>query len=217
MKRLSRRQLLHAAPWPWLAALPPPPGSRRRFGLRRPPGANQRIGIGAIGVGGRASLLLNQLPPDGRIVALCDCNLPTAEAFKAKQGASWPVLQNYRELLERKDIDAVIIATGEFQRVLPSMDACLAGKDIYAEKPLTLYIREGRALANTVRRCGRVLQVGTQQRSMAMNRVACERVRSGGLGRVSGSSGDETTLAPRMPPTSRFQEEIPPVCTGTCG
>ena len=146
--------------------------------------ANDRITVGAIGVGGRASLLLQQLPESAQIVALSDCNLPRAEAFKAKTNGDWPVYQDYRKLLDRKDIDAVIVATGEFQRVLPCIHACQAGKDVYAEKPLTLYVREGRALVDAVRRHGRVLQVGSQQRSMAMNRVACELVRSGGLGKV---------------------------------
>ena len=147
-------------------------------------GPNDQIRVGAIGVGGRASLLLQQLPESAKIVALCDCQLPRAEAFKAKAKESWPVYQDYRKLLDRNDIDAVIVATGEFQRVLPCIQACQAGKDVYAEKPLTLYVNEGRALVNAVRRYQRVLQVGSQQRSMAMNRVACELVRSGGLGKI---------------------------------
>jgi hypothetical protein len=148
------------------------------------PGANERVTVGAIGVGGRASLLLDQLPTDGQLVALCDCNVPRAEAFKAKRKGDWPVYQHYQKILERKDIDAVIIATQEFQRVLPSIHACQAGKDVYAEKPLTLYVREGRVLVDTVRKHGRVFQVGSQQRTMAMNRIACELVRTGGLGKI---------------------------------
>jgi predicted dehydrogenase len=148
------------------------------------PGANDRITVGAIGVGGRASLLLQQLPESAQIVALSDCNLPRAEGFKAKHKGNWPIYQDYRKILDRKDIDAVIVATGEFQRVVPCIHACQAGKDIYAEKPLTLYIREGRALVNAVRHYDRVLQVGSQQRSMEMNRVACDLIRSGRLGKV---------------------------------
>lgn len=158
--------------------------SRRTLAAPGQPGPNERIRVGAIGVGGRAALLLQQLPESAQLVALCDCNLPRAEAFKTKAGGAWPVYQDYRQLLDRQDIDAVIVATGEFQRVLPCIHACQAGKDVYAEKPLTLYLREGRALVDAVRRHGRVLQVGTQQRSMAMNRVACELVRSGRLGKV---------------------------------
>jgi predicted dehydrogenase len=140
--------------------------------------------VGAIGVGQRASLLLRQLPESAQIVALSDCNLLQADAFRPKQLRDVPFYQDYRRVLDRKDVDAVIVATGEFQRVLPCIHACQAGKDIYAEKPLSLYVREGRALVNAVRRYNRVLQVGTQQRSMEMNRVACELVRSGRLGKV---------------------------------
>src|SRR5665213_985334 len=115
------------------------------------PGANDRITVGAIGVGGRASLLLQQLPEGGQIVALSDCNVPRAEAFKSKAKGDWPIYQEYRKILDRKDIDAVIVATGDFQRVVPCIHACQAGKDVYAEKPLTLYVREGRALVDAVR------------------------------------------------------------------
>ncbi len=148
------------------------------------PGANSRLTVAAIGVGGRATLLLEQLPESAQLVALSDCNLARAEAFKAKKQGNWPIVQDYRRLLDRQDIDTVIVATGEFQRVVPCIHALQAGKDVYAEKPLTLYVREGRALVDAVRRHGRVLQVGSQQRSMAMNRVACELIRNGGLGRV---------------------------------
>lgn len=147
-------------------------------------GANEKIRVGAIGVGGRATLLLQQLPESAQIVALSDCNLARAQAYKANAGGDWPVYQDYRELLDRQDIDAVIVATGEFQRVLPCIHACQAGKDVYAEKPLTLYVSEGRALVNAVRHYGRILQVGSQQRSMEMNRIACELVRNGDLGKI---------------------------------
>ncbi len=146
--------------------------------------ASERIRVGAIGVGGRGSLLLMQLPESAELVAISDCNLPRAEEFKAKANGAWPIYQDYHKILDRKDIDAVIVATGEFQRIVPCIEACQAGKDVYAEKPLTLYIQEGRALVNAVRKYDRILQVGTQQRSMEMNRVACELVRNGGLGKI---------------------------------
>ncbi len=145
---------------------------------------SERIRIGAIGVGGRGSLLLQQLPESAELVALCDCNESRANDFKNKAKGNWPVYKDYHRILERKDIDAVIVATGEFQRVLPCIEACQAGKDVYAEKPLSLYIHEGRSLVQAVRRYDRILQVGTQQRSMEMNRVACEIVRNGGLGKI---------------------------------
>jgi predicted dehydrogenase len=145
-------------------------------------GQSDRIRVGAIGVGNRGRLLLEQLPPDAELVAICDCNLPQARSFKKQKGGGWKVYQDYRELLDRNDIDAVIIATGDFQRALPCIHACQAGKDVYAEKPLTLTVAEGRAVVDAARRHGRVFQVGTQQRSMTINRLACEFVRNGGLG-----------------------------------
>ena len=151
---------------------------------RSAPGPNEKLRVGAIGVGGRASLLLEQLPEGADIVALCDVNVPRAHAFREKKGAAWPVYVDYRRILDRADIDAVIVGTGEFQRVLPCIHACQAGKDVYAEKPLTLYVAEGRALVKAARRHERVVQVGTQQRSMEINRLACEFVRNGGLGKL---------------------------------
>ena len=151
---------------------------------RSAPGPNEKLRVGAIGVGGRASLLLEQLPEGADIVALCDVNVPRAHAFREKKGGSWPVYVDYRRILDRADIDAVIVGTGEFQRVLPCIHACQAGKDVYAEKPLTLYVAEGRALVKAARRHERVVQVGTQQRSMEINRLACEFVRNGGLGKL---------------------------------
>lgn len=145
---------------------------------------SERIRVGAIGVGGRAKLLLEQLPEGADIVALCDVNVPRAHAFRESKGASWPVYVDYRRILDRPDIDAVIVGTGEFQRVLPCIHACQAGKDVYAEKPLTLYVQEGRMLVKAARKTGRVVQVGTQQRSMEINRLACEFVRNGGLGKL---------------------------------
>lgn len=179
MPRLGRRSFLAAAGAVTIASVTP-------RGSAAPP--SDRIRVGAIGVGGRGRLLLDQLPEAAELVALADCNLPRAESYAkdhaAKHGGRLDVVQDHRRLLDRSDIDAVVVATGEFQRVLPCIHACQAGKDIYAEKPLTLTVHEGRALVKAVRRHDRVLQVGTQQRSMTINRLACEFIRSGGLGTI---------------------------------
>jgi predicted dehydrogenase len=93
--------------------------------------------------------------------------------------------------------------------VLPCVHACQAGKDIYAEKPLTLYIREGRVLVDAVRKYKRIFQVGTQQRSMAMNRIACELVRTGGLGAVKEVLA-RNYYGPRATPKDGFPEQPAP-------
>jgi predicted dehydrogenase len=148
------------------------------------PGAGDRVIVGWIGTGGRGQQLMRQLPEDAQIAALCDCFVTRSEEAKARHKASWDIYQDYRKILERKDIDAFVIATTDHGRVLPSIRACQAGKDVYAEKPLTATISEGRALVNAARKHKRIFQVGTQQRSMEMNDFACAFVRNGGLGKV---------------------------------
>ena len=147
-------------------------------------GANDRIRVGVIGVGNRSNLLIDQLPEGAEIVAVADCYRKRSEESMARRKATWTIFDDHRKLLEQKDIDAVIIGTNDHTRVLCAIHAVQAGKDVYAEKPLSLYVSEGRALVKAVRKYNRILQVGSQQRSMGMNRVASTFVRSGGLGRI---------------------------------
>lgn len=148
------------------------------------PGANDRINIGVIGTGNRARMLMNQTPEPGRIVAICDCYqqrmVETAQQLKT----DWPMYDDYHEMIDKENLDAVIVGTPDHGRVLPCIHACQAGLDVYAEKPLTLTISEGRVLVNAARKYDRVFQVGSQQRTMEMNRFACELVRSGGIGKL---------------------------------
>lgn len=178
LRRSSVAALAGSVGIPYLVA-------RSALGGQGRPGANDRIAIGVIGVGNRSNQLIDQLPEQGQVVALADCYLPRAQdTSRNKSGGRWPVYHDYRHLLERKDIDAVIVGTPDHVRVLICIHACQAGKHIYAEKPLSLYIREGRVLVQAVRKYGCVFQVGTQQRSMAVNRLACEFIRSGKLGKI---------------------------------
>lgn len=147
-------------------------------------GANDRVRVGVIGVGNRSGLLIDQLPEGAEIVAVADCYRKRSEDAAAKRKANWRIYDDYRKLLEQKDIDGVIVGTNDHGRVRCAIHALQAGKDVYAEKPLSLYVAEGRALVRAVRKYNRILQVGSQQRSMAMNRLACDFVRNGGLGRI---------------------------------
>lgn len=148
------------------------------------PGANDRIIIGFIGAGHRAGQLMTQVPPDGKVVCVADCNLPRAEQAAHLGDRNWTVYHDYHKMLDKEKIDAVVIATPDHCRARIGIFACIAGKDVYAEKPLTAYISEGRALVNAARKHQRVFQVGSQQRTMEFNRVACEFVRDGGLGKI---------------------------------
>ena len=148
------------------------------------PGANDRVIIGFIGVGGRARQLIDHLPKEGKIVAISDVYRHRAEETNQLKSASWPIYQDYRRMLEKENLDAVVVPTPDHCRVIPCIHACQAGLDVYAEKPLTLTISEGRVLVNAARKNQRVFQVGSQQRTMEMNRFACELVRSGGIGKL---------------------------------
>ncbi len=148
------------------------------------PGANDRVVIGFIGTGGRARQLMDHVPAGGRIVAIADCyRQRLLDTLKEKQ-KDWKTYRYHRQMLDKENLDAVVVATPDHARVLPCIHACQAGLDVYAEKPLTLTVREGRVLVNAVRKHKRVFQVGSQQRTMEMNRFACELVRSGGIGKI---------------------------------
>ena len=121
----------------------------------------------------------------GQIVAVADCYLKRAHDAVHDKHGKWNVYQDYRRMLDNEKLDAVVIATPEHVRSRIAILACMAGKDVYAEKPLTVYIAEGRAVVNAARKYQRVFQVGSQQRTMELNRAACEFIRDGGLGKLS--------------------------------
>ncbi|HEV2447469.1 MAG TPA: Gfo/Idh/MocA family oxidoreductase, partial [Candidatus Sulfopaludibacter sp.] len=161
-------------------------------------GANDRVRVGVIGVGNRSGLLIDQLPEGAEIVAVADCYRKRSEDAAARRKANWRIYDDHRQLLDQKDIDGVIVGTNDHARVLCAIHAVQAGKDVYAEKPLSLYVAEGRVLVRAVRKYNRILQVGSQQRSMAMNQLACNFVRTGGLGRI------RLVLGANYPPSVRI-------------
>ena len=154
---------------------------------RRRISPNERIGIGIIGVGGLGGhhhLPAIQSRKAFRLVALCDVDRRHLEDAAKRLGEKVALEQDYRRLLDRKDIDAVLIATPDHWHAIQAIHACDAGKDVYCEKPLSLTIGEGRAMVNAARRSGRVFQTGTQQRSDRRFHQACSLVRNGAIGQV---------------------------------
>jgi predicted dehydrogenase len=156
-------------------------------------GANDRVHVGHIGCGRRAGQLVKgtntpggsgEMPgPDKmRVVAVADFYLKRAGQWADKYGCK--AFQDYRKMLEMKDLDAVIYATPEHWHALPCIHACQAGKDIYGEQPLAHTIREGRAMVEAVRKYNRVFQTGEQQRSSRNVRLGCELIRNGRIGKV---------------------------------
>lgn len=187
--RLSRRRFLQRASSAGAAVAMPyllPDGVLAAAGQ---PGANDRVIIGFIGTGGRARQLMDFVPADGRIVAICDCYRQRyLDTLKEKQ-ADWKTYQYHQKMIDQENLDAVVVATPDHARVWACIHACQAELDVYAEKPLTLTVAEGRVLVNVARKHKRVFQVGSQQRTMEMNRFACELVRTGGIGRIKKVQG----------------------------
>ena len=145
---------------------------------------NDRPHVGAIGVGGRGSGITKQASRFGEVVAVCDVDLKHAEKAKAAYGGKPDVYQDYRKLLDRNDVDVVINGTPDHWHTIVNIAACKAGKDVYTEKPLTLTIDEGKILRRVVKETGRIVQVGTQQRSEPQFQLAIELVRNGRVGRL---------------------------------
>ena len=186
---------------------------------------SERIGLGFIGVGSRGTDHLGTFlgHSEVQVLAVCDPYRSKCEnaakivddhyAGKGGKGGGCGAYQDFRELLARDDIDAVVIASPENWHGLHGIMAAKAGKDVYGEKALTLTVAEGRALVQSVRRNGRVFQVGTQQRSARDFRFACELARNGYLGKlhtikVGVPGGRALPEAPPTPPPRDLDYEM---------
>ena len=170
---------------------------------------SDRVGLGHIGLGGRGGGLRHIGRCRGaQSVASCD-------AYKSRRGKGGH--RDFRELLARDDVDAVVVATPDHWHVPIAVAAAKAGKDMYVEKPLGVNIAQLQACREAVKRYGRVFQYGTQQRSSRHCRFGCELVRSGRIGKVhtievvapNGGRGGSTTPAP-VPPGLDYDMWIGP-------
>jgi len=181
-------------------------------------GPGSKIVMGSIGMGGQGTHNTKAFlgNPGVRVVAVCD--VVEARRQKAKHlvdqhygDQECAAYNDFRDLLARDDIDAVLIATQDHWHALIAVAAAQAGKDIYCEKPMGVAVLEGRAIRDTVRRYGRVLQTGTQQRSDQKFRFACELARNRYLGEIHrvkvGAPGPTYKRTYRKPVT---EEPIPP-------
>jgi predicted dehydrogenase len=153
--------------------------------------ASETIRVALIGCGGMGNANLDDFmrAPDVSIVGLCDVDQrhldKTAAKVEKKTGKKPETTVDFHAILDRKDVDAVIIGTPDHWHAIPFIYACMAGKDVYSEKPVSHNIKEGRAMVNAARRYDRVSQIGTQQRSGEHFQKAVQLVREGKLGRIS--------------------------------
>lgn len=172
--------------------------TRRTFALAataasysRIAGANDRVGLGYIGVGNRGDQVHDAFLEynDAATVALCDLREDYMD-FAAKKSRGTPARYgDYRKLIEDKNVDAVVICTPDHWHALQFVDACKAGKDVYVEKPLSLTVVEGRRMVDVAKETKRVTQVGIHRRSAKFLQEAADFVRSGGLGHVTVAKG----------------------------
>lgn len=207
--KIARREFLRSsASLAGAAVLAPAIVPASVFGADAP---SERITVGAIGVGRMGNgdlgeaLGLKQV----QVVAVCDVDSNRAKAAKERvekhyAGKGCAAYGDFRELIARDDIDAVQIATPDHWHVIPAIEAAKAGKDIFMQKPMSLTIQGGRILSETVRRYGRIFQIGSQQRSDSRFRQACELVRNGRIGelktvKVGFGTDPGTTPPPPMP------------------
>jgi predicted dehydrogenase len=214
--RTTRRRLLASAAATAVAPLVVPSSALGLDGHLPP---SERIGVGFIGTGTRGTELLRAAAPlrDHRVVALCDCRRDRLELAgrlveQTKQGEP-ALLSDFRELLDRPDVDAVFGTMPDHWHGVIFARALEAGKDLYGEKPVTRSIAEGAEICRLVRRHGRIFQTGTQQRSWPQFRQACMLARNGHLGHVSrievGVTGGKAypAVAP-CPPPAGFDYEM---------
>jgi predicted dehydrogenase len=154
-------------------------------------GANERVRVGFIGVGliGKRHLLDFLAQDDASAAAICEVYEPRLRegiaAAEARAGNGKPEgFRDFRRMYDRKDIDAVVVSTPDHWHALLTIMACAAGKDVYVEKPHTLFVREGRWMIDAAKRYKRVVQIGTQQRSGEQYKHCVELIRNGYLGEV---------------------------------
>jgi len=182
--KLSRRKLLSLTAQSSLVAATPYWFTSQKVIADEFQSANDRPNIALIGAGGQGLGDAKHAARFGNIVAIADVDLEHAEEAKQEFGGTADVYQDYRHLLDRQNVDVVINATPDHWHTKINIDACLAGKDIYAEKPLTLTIDEGKILRRVVEETGQVVQTGTQQRSVKHFQTAVELVRNGRIGKL---------------------------------
>jgi predicted dehydrogenase len=188
--KLARRDFLvtgaAAVAAPWVI----PASVLGREGATPP---SEMVRVGLAGLGGRARwILVNEDLPGAKLVAVADCELPRCDQMAAAvakerpelHSESWKKYADIRQMLDQEKLDAVFVETTAHTRVWCMMQALAAGCDVYGEKPLTLTVAEGRILSDAARKLGRIVQTGTQQRSMPINAYASKLVRDGAIGKV---------------------------------
>lgn len=178
---LSRRNFF-AASAAGAAAMSLTPHTSSLAADAKPRSVNERLGVGVIGLRYQGSVIAHKAAMYGDIVAVCDVDKHVRDQAKASFGSTPRDFEDYQDLIARKEVDLITIGAPDHWHTKMVIDACRAGKDVYCEKPLTLTIDEGKKIRDVVKETGRVVQVGSWQRSDHRFRQAVEMVRQGRIG-----------------------------------
>lgn len=207
-KRTSRRSFLKSGAVAAASAIGMPRFLSAATLGRGQPGPNSRINIGLIGngliMGGHRDYYRARAHTE--VVAVCDVyqdRMQSALADCRQENPNCAGYLDFEEILARPDVDAVVVGTPDHWHAAISIAAMRAGKDVYVEKPMTLTIEEGKAMVEAERRYGRILQVGSQQRSEHAFRKAAEIVRNGWIGKIK----EVYCSLGTFPPPANFAEE----------
>jgi predicted dehydrogenase len=217
--RLHRRRFLKTTLQAGAVVLAPqviPSSALGRDGAVAP---SNRIVVGGIGIGNRGTYDLQCFfeQPDVQFVAVCDIKKQRRDAIKQMTDQKYgnqdcKMYRDFRDLLERPDIDAVLIATGPNWHATASAYAAKAGKDMYCEKPCTKNISQSLILADVMRRSGRIFQAGTQRRNLPHFAFACELARTGKLGKLKAvhahPAGMNSAMSGWLPPEQEPDKEV---------
>jgi predicted dehydrogenase len=195
--RASVTPLAGTALAPYLTAAAAEPARRAR---------GHRFRLAAVGMRYQGSVITQKALAHGDLVAVCDVDRHVAEQAKASFGSTAALYEDYRKMLDRKDVEVVLIGAPDHWHTAMALAACRAGKDVYCEKPLTLTVDEGKLLCKVVKETKRAFQVGTWQRSDVNFRLACELVRAGRLGKLR----KVTVMLDKNPTGGPFRATPPP-------
>ena len=157
--------------------------------------ASERIRLGVIGTANRGSQLIDAFLPhsDCEIVAVCDVDSETLDKTVARLDGKPKAYRDFQQVIDRDDIDAIVIATPDHWHAIQTINACEAGKDVYVEKPLSITVKEGRAMVKAARRNNKIVQVGTHRRSSKLYRELAPQIRDGLIGKVCVSRAFRTS------------------------
>ena len=182
-KQPNRRDFLNVS-LATLAAGTFPYAANAQDAAQKPKAKIERLRVGSIGMRYQGTVIAKQAEEFADIAAITDVDRHVREQARASFGSTPRIYEDYRDMLAKADVDVVTIGTPDHWHTKMLIDSCRAGKDVYCEKPLTLTIDEGKLLTRVVEETGRVVQVGSWQRSDHRFRLAVEMVQQGRIGKL---------------------------------